>query len=84
MTNGRQSDYAAGTVAAKLNAAFNESYTRFLLQVEEALTRTPKSLYPAILEGMHNLSVTAAELVSTPVEGDTAGRTACPSSERLE
>ncbi|TIP18434.1 ferritin-like protein [Mesorhizobium sp.] len=81
MTNGRQADYIVGSAAAQLNAAFNESYTRLLIQVEEALTGTPKSLYPAILEGMHNLSITAAELVSTPVEGDKAGRTACPSFE---
>lgn len=55
-----------------------------LLQLEEAMNGNPKVLYTAIMNGMHSLTPIAREMMSTPIEGDAAGRHACPTFEWVE
>ena len=55
-----------------------------LMQLEQALTGTPKTLYTAIMNGMHGLTSVALDMVSTPIKGDRKGRTGCPTFEWIE
>lgn len=82
-TNAKASDYAAGSRAASLNDVFNRRYTMMLRQIEEAVNGQPKTLYTAIMNGMHGLTSIARELMATPV-GAPDGETACPTFEWVE
>jgi hypothetical protein len=84
IVNAKSADYAAGSIHARLNDAFNDHYARMLLQLEEAMNGNPKVLYTAIMNGMHNLTPIAREMMSTLIEGDAAGRHGCPTFEWVE
>lgn len=83
-TNPVSKDYAPGTPLARLNAAFNARYTMMLMQLEQALTGTPKTLYTAIMNGMHGLTSVALEMMTTPIAGDRKGRNGCPTFDWVE
>ena len=55
-----------------------------LLQLQEALSGNPKVLYTAIMNGMHNLSPIASQIMALPIEGDAQGRHGCPTFEWLD
>lgn len=84
LANPRSDDYPEGTTAADLNARFNVQYTLMLRQLEEAMTGTPKSLYTAIMHGMHSLTSLARKLMETPLSGEHEGLTGCPTFEWLQ
>jgi hypothetical protein len=79
--NPTSADYAAGSPLAELNEAFNGHYTEMLQQIEQALTGTPKTLYTAIMNGMHSIDSAAMKMMATPIEGDAQGCTGCPTFE---
>ena len=83
-TNPKSKDYASDAKLARMNAAFNERYTMMLMQLEQALTGTPKTLYTAIMNGMHGLTSVALDMMTTPIKGDRAGRTGCPTFDWVE
>ncbi|MER2534236.1 MAG: ferritin-like protein [Rhizobiaceae bacterium] len=83
-TNARSTDYAAGSEAAKLNDTFNRLYTSMLMQIEEAFNGSPKTLYTAIMNGMHGLASVARALMRVPIDGDPDGKTACPTFEWID
>jgi hypothetical protein len=82
--NAKATDYPAGSEAASLNDAFNRRYTMVLRQLEQAINGEPKALYTAIMNGMHGLTSLARQLMATPVDGNQAGETACPTFEWLD
>jgi Ferritin-like len=84
IVNAKSKDYAVGSTHAKLNDAFNGHYATMLLQLEEAMNGNPKVLYTAIMNGMHNLTPLAREMMSTPIDGDAARRHGCPTFEWVE
>ena len=79
--NPRASDYAPGTVLADLNTRFNRAYTLMLTQIAEAFSGTPRVLYTAIMNGMHELTGVAAQMVRLPIPDDPEGRHGAPSFE---
>lgn len=79
--NARSTDYAPGSQASNLNYTFNALYTSTLRQIEEAFNGSPKTLYTATMNGMHELASVARDLMRTPIEGDPDGRTGCPTFE---
>ena len=81
LKNPKIKNYRPGSKLAALNLAFNERYTLMLLQLQEALTGTPKTLYTAIMDSMHELTPIAHEMMKTPIDGDSKGRTGCPTFE---
>jgi hypothetical protein len=80
-TNPRSPDYAAGTPLAHLDAEFSRAYTLMLRQIAEAFSGSPRTLYTAIMNGMHTLTSVAAQMVATPIPGDPDGRHGAPSFE---
>ena len=82
--NPKARDYAAGSLLATLNADFNRRYTAMLLEVQEAMNGTPKSLYTAIMDSMHELTPLAHQMMKTPVSDAVGARTGCPSFEWLD
>ena len=83
-TNPQSSDYAPDSKLAALNAAFNARYTEMLRQLAQALSGTPKTLYTAIMNGMHGLPPTAVQMMTTKIDGDAGGSTGCPTFEWVE
>lgn len=81
--NPTAADYA-GSRLEKVNDAFNARYTMMLMQLEQALTGTPKTLYTAIMNGMHGLTSVAVQMMTTPIEGDPEMRTGCPTFDWVE
>src|SRR5207237_10567868 len=81
--NATAADYAADADLTKLNDAFNGRYTMILRQLEQSLSGTPKTLYTAIMNGMHGLTEIASNMMSKPIEGDAGGRNGCPTFEWL-
>lgn len=81
--NPKGADYPAGSKAASLNDAFNRRYTMMMRQLEQAVNGDPKSLYTAIMNGMHGLTSTAREMMATPITG-AAVETACPTFQCIE
>ena len=77
-TNTKASDYPPGSPLAAINDTFNARYTMLLLQLAQAFTGTPETLYTAIMNGMHALASAAAKMMSTPIDGDAGGQTGCP------
>lgn len=84
LVNAKSANYAAGSQLATLNDSFNRHYTQMLLQLQEALNGNPKVLYTAIMNGMHNLSPIARQMMAMPIDGDAQGRHGCPSFEWQE
>jgi hypothetical protein len=81
--NPTSADYANDPDLAKLNNAFNARYTMMLRQLEQALSGTPKTLYTAIMNGMHGLTSVAIGMMSTPIKDDASGGNGCPTFEWL-
>jgi hypothetical protein len=79
--NPRAADYPQGSELAALNEAFNARYTTMLLQLGEAINGTPKSLYTAIMNGMHGLTPLAHAMMKHTIPGDKESRVGCPTFE---
>lgn len=77
-TNPKPSDYAHGSKLASLNATFDARYSEMLRQLGQALDGVPKTLYTAIMNGMHTLGPIAIEMMTIPIDGDPGGTTGCP------
>lgn len=84
LPNAKHADYPAGSEAADLNQRFNHRYTLMLRQLEEAMTGSPKTLYTAVMNGMHGMTSVARKLMQTPIEGDAARRAGCPTFEWID
>ncbi|MBY3031162.1 hypothetical protein HF265_19050 [Rhizobium leguminosarum] len=82
--NARAMDYPTESQASKLNESFNRRYTMMLRQLGEAVNGTPNTLYTAIMNGMHEMTSTARELMETPFPNSTGGETACPTFEWMD
>jgi hypothetical protein len=76
--NPKASDYEKTKKLAELNDAFNIRYTEMLRQLEQAFSGTPKTLYTAIMNGMHGLPPLATTMMQTKIDGDPDGNTGCP------
>jgi Ferritin-like len=76
--------YAAGTPLAELNDTFNRAYTLMLTEIAGAFNGAPRTLYSAIMNGMHTLTSTAEQMIRIPVPGRADGATGAPSFEWLE
>jgi len=74
-------DYVGHAELAALNDMFNARYTVMLIQLQEAFSGTPKTLYTAIMDSMHELTPLAHEMMKRPYPGDELGRSACPTFE---
>jgi hypothetical protein len=81
-TNAKATDYPAGSAAYELNAAFNREYTLMLRQIGEAFNGEPNALYTAIMNGMHQLSSLARQLMAIQIP-DSA-ENACPTFEWVD
>jgi hypothetical protein len=81
--NARAIDYPAGSAAAALNDAFNREYTMMLKQVNEAFNGEPRSLYTAIMNGMHAVSTLARDLMALPLDNHP-GEHGCPTFEWID
>lgn len=77
-TNPKASDYDRDPDMALLNDKFNARYTEMLQQLAQAINGTPKTLYTAIMNGMHTLGPVALQMMSTPIKGDRKKTTGCP------
>ena len=53
----------------ELNKSFNTHYTLMLKGIEKALNGKPKSLYPAIMNDMHQMAAIALKMVQIPING---------------
>lgn len=84
LPNAKQADYLAGSEAADLNQLFNQRYTLMLRQLEEAMLGSPKTLYTAVMNGMHGMTSVARKLMQTPIASDAEGRTGCPTFEWID
>ena len=80
--NAISADYV-GTPLAALNDDFNRQYTGMLIQLEEALNGNPKTLYTAIMNGMHGLSELAIKMMAMPISSDEGAPHGCPTFEWL-
>ena len=78
-TNAKASDYAVGSPAATLNNAFNREYTLMLRQIDDAFKGRSNSLYTATMNGMHQLSSIARQLMALQLSG--TAEHACPTFE---
>lgn len=76
-TNPKPANYPKGSKLAELNGTFNARYTEMLRQLNQALNGTPKTLYTAIMNGMHTLPPYAIEMMQTPIKGG-GKTTGCP------
>ncbi|OKO82297.1 hypothetical protein AC629_24270 [Bradyrhizobium sp. NAS80.1] len=81
--NPRGRDFATGSKLASLNHSFNQRYTAMLVQLREALNGTPKTLYTAIMDSMHELTPIAHEMMKIPC-GEDSNLVGCPSFEWTE
>jgi hypothetical protein len=79
--NPRATDYPLGSELAALNDAFNLRYTAMLLQLNEAINGTPKSLYTAIMNGMHGITPLAHLMMTHAIPDDGQNRVGCPTFE---
>jgi len=79
--NPRSSDYPQGSALGRLNDEFNARYTAMLMQLEESLNGSSRTLYTAINAGMRSLAPIAIEMMQTPIDADRTGRTGCPTFE---
>jgi hypothetical protein len=82
-----ESDQSEGVDEAMWNlfvaiGDFNSRYTTMLLQLSEAKNGSPKSLYTAIMNGMHGLTSLAHAMMKIPILGDRQNRFGCPTFER--
>lgn len=81
-TNATSVLYPAGSLLAELNTSFNRTYTGIMIQLNEAVNGTPKTLYTAIMNGMHSLTPIAHAMMKLPLDGDPT-HTGCPTFEWL-
>lgn len=79
--NAKSADYAPGSRLAALNDEFNRRYSVMLGQIAEAFNGTPHALYDAIINGMHQLTPIAGEMMALPIDGDPNGAHGAPSFE---
>lgn len=79
--NPKGTDYAPGSRLAALNDEFNRRYAVMLGQIAEAFNGTPHALYDAIINGMHQLTPIAGEMMALPIDGDANGAHGAPSFE---
>jgi hypothetical protein len=82
--NPRAADYASNTPLAQLNRRFNRAYTHMLIQLREAFSGSPRTLYTAIVHGMHGIAELAAQMLATPIPDDPEGRHGAPTFEWVE
>lgn len=82
--NAKSTDYEGDPHMAKLNNTFNHHYSGMLWQIAEAFNGTPKILYTAILNGMHDMTSVAMEMVKTPIANNPEGLNGSPSFEWVE
>jgi Ferritin-like len=78
--NPRSSDYKAMKELKDLNNQFNYRYTNMLLELQEALSGNPKTLYTAIMDSMHELSPIAHRMMTIPIQAGGQS-TGCPTFE---
>jgi hypothetical protein len=80
-TNPKSSDYNRTPELATLNAQFNARYTEMLQQLAQGISGTPKTLYTAIMNGMHTIAPIASQMMCIPIKGDRQKTTGCPTFE---
>jgi hypothetical protein len=76
--NPHKRDYKPGTKLFELNESFNIRYTTMLLQLQEAFSGTPKTLYTAIMDSMNGLTPIAHEMMKIAVDEVSGSPTGCP------
>jgi hypothetical protein len=78
--NPRKSDYQRGSELRRLNDLFNQRYSDMLRELEEAMSGSPKALYTAIMDSMHQLAPIAHQMMKIPIDPG-AEITGCPTFE---
>jgi hypothetical protein len=81
--NPRSTDYKRGSELRKLNDQFNQRYSDMLRQLQEAMNGSPKTLYTAIMDSMHELTPLAHRMMKTPTSASNK-TTGCPTFEWRE
>lgn len=81
--NAKSSDYPVGSRLATLNDEFNGQYSLMLFQLAKAFNGNPSVLYDAIINGMHNMTSIAHEMMSLPI-ADSDKVNGAPSFEWIE
>lgn len=71
-------DYRLHPELSRLNDQFNARYSLMLMQLEEAFSGTPVTLYTAIMDNMHELAPLAHDMMKLAYPDDVEGRAACP------
>jgi len=79
ITNASDDAYQNDSHMTELNQSFNRNYSLMLHQIAQAFNGTPEALYTAIVNGMHNLTPIALEMMNTPIVDDQQGRHGAPS-----
>ena len=78
--NPQSSDYKATKALQDLNDQFNYRYTDMLLELQEAMSGSPKTLYTAIMDSMHHLTPIAHEMMKVRIQPEQT-TTGCPTFE---
>ncbi len=79
----KDADFGGHSELQHLNRLFNSNYTMMLSQIAEGFNGNPAAFYTAIMNGMHNLTPLARQMVAIPIRGDTQQRHGAPSFEWL-
>lgn len=82
--NPKHTDYASGSRLSKLNRSFNVQYSLMLIQLEQAFNGRPEVLYDAIINAMHNLTPTAREMMTIPIDMNPDAKHGAPSFEWID
>jgi hypothetical protein len=82
-TNPKTSDFGRHSQLESLNELFNMRYTTMLMELQETFSGTPKTLYTAIMDSMHELTPIAHDMMKIPID-HSDGLTGCPTFEWVE
>jgi hypothetical protein len=82
--NAKSSDYASDPIMSKLNDEFNRFYSLTLCQIADALNGATGAMYTAILNGMHDMTSIALQMVTTSIANDPENCNGAPSFEWIE
>lgn len=82
--NCKSDDFKATPKLAELNTEFNTHYTLMLKRMEKAFNGSPKELYPAIMNDMHQMAKIAVEMGQIPIVDDVNNYTGAPSFEWID
>lgn len=83
-SNCTSTDFKGNTFLTKLNQQFNRHFTIMLKSIEKAFNGHPKSLYPTIMNDMHQMAKIAYQMVQVPIGAAYPKENGAPSFEWID